>query len=116
MSALWLDEIVEEIFHLRLRHGWRHRGAGGPDFLLRHAQFVRHVRHRQTAPALRQIKAPSSREAPISERQHRVRREKSWSWLLINSLWRHLTDATKPLKCVFIGLATTAPRPKIIEQ
>jgi hypothetical protein len=65
MSPLWFDEIVEEIFHLRLRHGRRHRGTCGADFLHRHAQFLRHVRHRQTAPALRRIKAPNSKhQAP----------------------------------------------------
>jgi hypothetical protein len=65
MSALWFDEIVEEIFHLRLRHGWRQHGTRRADFLHRHAQFLRHVRHRQTASALRQIKAPNSKlQAP----------------------------------------------------
>jgi hypothetical protein len=59
MSALWFDEIVEEIFHLRLRHGWRHCGPGRADFLHWHAQFVRHVRHGKAASALRRIQAPN---------------------------------------------------------
>jgi hypothetical protein len=65
MSALWFDKIVEEILHLRFRHGWRQHGTRRADFLHRHAQFLRHVRHRQTASALRQIKAPNSKlQAP----------------------------------------------------
>jgi hypothetical protein len=69
MSALRFDEIVEEIFHVRLGHGWCYRRRHYADFLHRHTQFLRHVWHRQTAPALRQIKAPNSKHQAPDKRQ-----------------------------------------------
>jgi hypothetical protein len=46
---LWLREVIEEVFYFCLVHWWRSSSSAIVQW---HAELLRHVRHRQTAPAL----------------------------------------------------------------